>query len=268
MDTGFNYYHGADPSEYDLVLSNSEGGISGCSSSARAAPRRSSGPPTRSSSRRAGREGARRLLLRLRRQVPARVDGGSSASRAARLPELDFALGGADFRGDIGGARVIGDVPFNVFPRAISSARDQSQRHPPRARDRARVVDLPAVRARRVPARRSSRTRTRGSSAGSSRAASCSSSRTRTRPSPRTASCSTIPAQAEEMGRARARARARRAHVCAPRAAPARAARPRGPEAVVAEIARPRRARRSAAAALRRVAIVPALNEEDSDRRA
>src|SRR5919197_1538986 len=27
MDTGFNYYHGADPSEYDLLLSNSEGGI-------------------------------------------------------------------------------------------------------------------------------------------------------------------------------------------------------------------------------------------------
>src|SRR3954453_1989464 len=26
MDTGFNYYHGADPSEYDLLLSNSEGG--------------------------------------------------------------------------------------------------------------------------------------------------------------------------------------------------------------------------------------------------
>ena len=28
MDTGFNYYHGADPSEYDLVVSNSEGGLS------------------------------------------------------------------------------------------------------------------------------------------------------------------------------------------------------------------------------------------------
>src|SRR5436190_12947387 len=27
MDTGFNIYHGADPGEYDLVLSNSEGGI-------------------------------------------------------------------------------------------------------------------------------------------------------------------------------------------------------------------------------------------------
>src|SRR5438270_10668788 len=27
MDTGFNYYHGADPAEYDLVVSNSEGGL-------------------------------------------------------------------------------------------------------------------------------------------------------------------------------------------------------------------------------------------------
>src|ERR1043166_9620938 len=39
------------------------------------------------------------------------------------LPEVDFALGGRDFRGDIGSARVIGDVPFNVFARAISAAR-------------------------------------------------------------------------------------------------------------------------------------------------
>ena len=27
MDTGFNIYHGADPSEYDLFVSNSEGGL-------------------------------------------------------------------------------------------------------------------------------------------------------------------------------------------------------------------------------------------------
>jgi spore maturation protein CgeB len=40
-----------------------------------------------------------------------------------RQPELDFALGGGDFRGDVGDARMIGDVPFNVFPRAISAAR-------------------------------------------------------------------------------------------------------------------------------------------------
>ena len=42
-------------------------------------------------------------------------------SRAA--PEIDFALGGRDFQGDIGNARSIGDVPFNSFARAISAAR-------------------------------------------------------------------------------------------------------------------------------------------------
>jgi len=40
-----------------------------------------------------------------------------------RVRDLDVALGGADFRGDTGRARLIGDVPFNVFPRAISAAR-------------------------------------------------------------------------------------------------------------------------------------------------
>jgi len=38
------------------------------------------------------------------------------------LPNADFALGGRDFMGDTGTARILGDVPFNVFPRAISSA--------------------------------------------------------------------------------------------------------------------------------------------------
>jgi len=40
-----------------------------------------------------------------------------------RLPEVDFVLGGRDFRGDVGRARQIGDVPFNVFNRAIASGR-------------------------------------------------------------------------------------------------------------------------------------------------
>jgi spore maturation protein CgeB len=40
-----------------------------------------------------------------------------------RLDDVDFALGGGDFRGDIGRARLIGDVPFNVFARRISAAR-------------------------------------------------------------------------------------------------------------------------------------------------
>jgi spore maturation protein CgeB len=42
-------------------------------------------------------------------------------SRAA--PEIDFALGGLDFQGDTGSARLLGDIPFNVFARAISAAR-------------------------------------------------------------------------------------------------------------------------------------------------
>jgi spore maturation protein CgeB len=37
--------------------------------------------------------------------------------------EVDFALGGKDFCGDVGNARLIGDVPFNVFSQAISRAR-------------------------------------------------------------------------------------------------------------------------------------------------
>ena len=40
-----------------------------------------------------------------------------------RAPELDFSLGGRDFQGDTGRARLVGDVPFNVFARAISAAR-------------------------------------------------------------------------------------------------------------------------------------------------
>ena len=124
MDTGFNIYHGADPSEYDLVLSNSEGGI----------PRLLE-------------LGARRAEAvywaadpdffapqpvekemdvffygygdKFRREWTAALVG--EPSRAA--PEIDFALGGRDFRGDVGRARLLGDVPFNVFARAISAAR-------------------------------------------------------------------------------------------------------------------------------------------------
>ena len=42
-------------------------------------------------------------------------------SRAA--PEIEFALGGRDFQGDIGRAWVMGDVSFNTFTRAIAQAR-------------------------------------------------------------------------------------------------------------------------------------------------
>jgi glycosyltransferase involved in cell wall biosynthesis len=124
FETGFNYYHGADPSEYDLVVSNSEGGLDRL--------------------RELGATWAEAVFWaadpdlfhpydaereydvffygygdKFRRDWIQALVG--EPSRAA--PEIDFAVGGRDFRGDTGRARLVGDVPFNVFPRAISAAR-------------------------------------------------------------------------------------------------------------------------------------------------
>jgi hypothetical protein len=124
MDTGFNYYHGADPGEYDLVVSNSEGGLE-----------------------RLRELGARRAEAvfwgadpelffplavekrydvffygygdKFRREWMRALVG--EPSRA--LSDVDFALGGRDFRGDTGSARLVGDVPFNAFNEAISAGR-------------------------------------------------------------------------------------------------------------------------------------------------
>jgi spore maturation protein CgeB len=124
MDTGFNIYHGADPSEYDLVVSNSEGGL---------------GRLRELGARRAEAVfwGADPELFaplsvekehdiffygygdKFRREWMAALVGEPSR----RLPEVDFALGGRDFRGDVGRARLVGDVPFNAFNRAISASR-------------------------------------------------------------------------------------------------------------------------------------------------
>ncbi|HET7136252.1 MAG TPA: glycosyltransferase [Casimicrobiaceae bacterium] len=124
MDTGFNWYHQADPSEYDLVVSNSEGGLE-----------------------RLRQMGARRAEAvfwaadpeffapqdvektmdvffygygdKFRREWMQALVGEPSRT----LADVDFALGGRDFRGDVGNARQIGDVPFNAFAREISAAR-------------------------------------------------------------------------------------------------------------------------------------------------
>jgi len=124
MDTGFNIYHGADISEYDLVLSNSEGGI----------PRL-----LELGARRADHLfwGADPELFRpvpvdkqhdvvfygygdkFRREWMEALIGEPSR----REPGIDFALGGRDFRGDMGNARLIGDVAFNTFCLAINAAR-------------------------------------------------------------------------------------------------------------------------------------------------
>jgi spore maturation protein CgeB len=124
MDTGFNIYHGADPSEYDLVVSNSEGGL---------------GRLLELGAKRAEAVfwGADPELFaplpiekendvffygygdKFRREWMAALVGEPSR----RLPQVDFALGGRDFRSDVGRARLVGDVPFNAFNHAISASR-------------------------------------------------------------------------------------------------------------------------------------------------
>ncbi|MEA2444496.1 MAG: hypothetical protein QOJ12_1788 [Thermoleophilales bacterium] len=124
MDTGFNYYHGADPSEYDLVVSNSEGGIPRLLElgAQRAEPLFWAADPS------------------LFHPLPVEPDydvffygygdkfrrdwmAAMVGEPSRRLEDVDFALGGRDFQGDTGRARLIGDVPFNAFNRAISAAR-------------------------------------------------------------------------------------------------------------------------------------------------
>jgi hypothetical protein len=123
MDTGFNWYHQSDPSEYDLLVSNSEGAL----------------------------ERLRELGARRAEAVfwgadpdffaPQRVEKSmdvffygygdkfrrewmeAMVGEPSRTLDADFALGGRDFQGDTGNARLIGDVPFNAFARAISAAR-------------------------------------------------------------------------------------------------------------------------------------------------
>jgi spore maturation protein CgeB len=122
--SGFNYYVGAEPAEYDLVVGNSEGALE-----------------------RVLELGARRAEAihwgadpelfhpqdvekdmdvffyghsdKFRREWMRELIGEPSR----RLPDVDFAVGGYDYRGDVGSARMVGRVPFNVFPRAISAAR-------------------------------------------------------------------------------------------------------------------------------------------------
>ena len=124
MDTGFNPYHGADPAEYDAVLSNSEGGLDRL--------------------RELGARRAEALLwaadpelfspLPVEKQADVFFYGYGSKFRrelirellaepSERLPEVDFAVGGDDFAGGLGRARELGPIPFNSFSRAISASR-------------------------------------------------------------------------------------------------------------------------------------------------
>ena len=251
MDTGFNYYHGADPSRVRprrLEL----GGRARAAARARRAPRRDRllGRRPRVLRAAAGREGARRLLLRLRRQVPARVDGGDGRRAEPRArPSVDFALGGRDFQGDTGRARLLGDVPFNIFARAISAAR----------------VNLNITRRSHATVPGSSTCRPFELAAAGAAIVSNPHEgierwfepggellvvETRTRPSPRTATCSPTPARPRSSAAARASACSTSTPTRSARAAAAR----RSSGSASRWPASPERERA--------VAIVPARNEE------
>jgi Glycosyl transferases group 1 len=124
MDTGFNWYHEADPSEYDLLVSNSEGGLERLRElGARRTEAIFWGADPEFFSPQAVDKSMDVFFYgygdKFRREWVEAMIGEPSRT----LADVDFALGGRDFQADLGRARLIGDVPFNVFGRAISSAR-------------------------------------------------------------------------------------------------------------------------------------------------
>ena len=124
MDTGFNIYHGADPGEYDLVLSNSEGGIPRLEElGARRAealfwgadPELFSPQPV---------EKERDVFFyaygdKFRRDWIRELIGEPSR----RLQDVSFALGGRDFKGDIGNAALLRYFPVNLLAQYVSASR-------------------------------------------------------------------------------------------------------------------------------------------------
>jgi hypothetical protein len=124
MDTGFNYYFGADPGEYDLVVSNSEGGLVRLRELGARRAEALFWAADPELFRPLGVEKEHDVFFygygdKFRREWMKELVGEPSR----RLLDVDFALGGEDFQGDIGRARTLGVIPFNAFNRAISSTR-------------------------------------------------------------------------------------------------------------------------------------------------
>jgi glycosyltransferase involved in cell wall biosynthesis len=124
MDTGFNWYHQADPSEYDLLISNSEGGVERLRDlGARRAETIFWGADPDFFAPHAVEKETDVFFYgygdKFRREWMQAMVGEPSRV----LADVDFGLGGRDFQGDVGSARLVGDVPFNAFARAISAAR-------------------------------------------------------------------------------------------------------------------------------------------------
>jgi glycosyltransferase involved in cell wall biosynthesis len=124
MDSGFNYYHGADPGEYDLVVSNSEGGLDALREiGARRAEAVFWGADPDFFSPQAVEKDVDVFFYGHSDKFRVEWMTAMIAEPSRELPDADFALGGYDFRTDMGAARELGDVPFNAFARAISAAR-------------------------------------------------------------------------------------------------------------------------------------------------
>jgi Glycosyl transferases group 1 len=124
MDTGFNYYHGADPSAYDLVVSNSEGGLDRLRELGARRAEAVFWAADPDLFRPLAVEKEHDVLFygygdKFRREWMRELVGEPSR----RLQDASFALGGEDFQGDIGRASTLGVIPFNAFNRAIASAR-------------------------------------------------------------------------------------------------------------------------------------------------
>ncbi len=274
MDTGFNIYHGADPAEYDLVLSNSEGGLDRLRElGARRAevlfwgadPELFAPPPVEKDADvffygygdKFRRDWMHAMIGEPSRRLPeARLRPRRHRLPRRRRPRPPRPL-----------------LPGQHLPAGDLAGPDQPERRATPARLRLRLVDLAAVRARRGRGCDRLEPRTRGSTAGSSRRPSCGSSRARTRPSRPTASCS--PTRRGRGARpARTGARPRRAHLRAARAAAALARRRRRRRAWSGRWSDGRRdgdprgrpLGRERLARRRRIAIVPALNEEELGR--
>jgi spore maturation protein CgeB len=124
MDTGFNWYQQAEPSEYDFLVTNSEGATDRLLDlGARRAETIFWGADPDFFAPAAVEKTMDVFFYgygdKFRREWMEAMVGEPSRT----LPDVDFALGGRDFQGDTGNARLIGDVPFNTFAHAISAAR-------------------------------------------------------------------------------------------------------------------------------------------------
>ena len=170
MDTGFNWYHQSDPSEYDFLVSNSDGAFERLLDlGARRAETIFWGADPEFFAPQPVEKEMDVFFYgygdKFRREWMQAMVGEPSRT----LPDVDFALGGRDFQGDIGTRGRSATCRSTLRAHDLRGAH-QPLHHPPLARDRYTHRRRAGRSSSHRRARRSSRTRTTASSAGSSRA--------------------------------------------------------------------------------------------------